>query len=583
MLLFSAHDLAQSFQGNDIFQNVDFEVEVGEKLALVGPNGCGKTSLLRIIAGIDPPFKGRLKFYASASKALLTQHLDFDRSSNLREFLEKARPFSGAKATVGEALKKFQFIGMEHQPIEELSGGEKTRLQLAGIWLSGADFLMLDEPSNHLDTENLRWLEGYIREYPGTVLLVSHDRYFLDETVQRVLELRADGVESYPGNYSDYRWAKQERFDQAEKTYFDQEKQLRKLDAAIMEQQVWSERAHNGAAKKAIANGIKKGGKEFYRAKAKKMDRRVQSTIKRLEHLKEEQIARPKAARAIDLSFTEERRAKRGILLAEGLVKRFGSRVLFDDLRFALKYGEKVGLVGPNGSGKTTLIRMIEQSLATDGGSLWLSPTLRVGSLDQEVKFLAEGRTMLEEVGSVCTDQRRVRDLLADLLLRGDAVFKPCQVLSMGERVRVALAKLLLGSYDLLLLDEPTNYLDLPSRERLEEALEAFGGSILIVSHDRYLIERVAETIWAIEDGAIKVYPGKYSEYLQRSNTAETTMRKEKADPKAEWPGLDPLELEVKKARLIGELALLDRTKNEPEYKQKEAEFLEILQQLRGG
>lgn len=581
MLLFSARDIAQSFQGNDIFEKVSFDVEVGEKLALVGPNGCGKTSLLKIIAGIDQPIRGQIKFYTSASRSLLTQHLEFASASKVREYLEQVRPISGGKATVGEVLKKFQFMSMEDQPIEQLSGGEKTRLQLAGIWLYGADFLMLDEPSNHLDTENLRWLERFIREYPGTVLLVSHDRYFLDETVQRVLELEKDGVESYPGNYSDYRRTKQERFEQAEKTYFDQEKRLRKLDAAISKQKGWAEHAHNQSAKKAIATGNKTGGKPFYRAKAKKMERRVQSTIKRLERLKEEQIARPKAARAIDLSFTEGRRANNRILLADGIDKRFGSRELFRKLQFALKYGEKIGLVGPNGSGKTTLLRMIAGLEPVSQGSLWRSPTLRIGSLDQEVKFLSEERNILDEVGSVCPDRTRVRDLLADLLLRGDGVFKPCRVLSMGERVRVALAKMLLGPFDLLLLDEPTNYLDLESREHLEEALVAFGGSIIIVSHDRYLIERVAESIWAIADGAIRAYPGSYSEYLQQMDPSDKMPNNER-EASAE-PSIDLLELEIKKARLMGELATMDRKKDEEAYLRKEAEFLEVLRQLRRG
>ncbi|MDD4802517.1 MAG: ABC-F family ATP-binding cassette domain-containing protein [Syntrophomonas sp.] len=573
MLLFSADNIAQCYGERDIFSKINFEVEAGEKLAIVGPNGVGKSSLLRIIAGIDQPAGGRLKYYASASCGLLTQSFDDTTFATVREGLEQILPTTVFQRSIGEAVKKFDFSGREDQLIQKLSGGEKTRLQLARIWLSGAELLLLDEPTNHLDTENLKWLERFVREYPGTIMLVSHDRYFLDRTVSRVLELRADGVVSYMGNYSVYHQAKLEKLARDEKTFLEQEKQARKLDQAIQEQTTWANKSHDRAARKAIEQGLKKGGKVYYRAKAKKLDSRVQNNIKRLERLEKERIMRPKTSRAIDLTFTTGLRARNGIILAEGIAKTFNKRHLFADSKFSLRYGEKVGLVGLNGSGKTTLLRIIAGLELMDTGELWRSPSLRMGYLDQEMQSLDKSRTILEEVATACPDRGRVRNLLADLLLTGEAVFKPCAVLSMGERVRVALAKLLLGTYDLLLLDEPTNYLDLESREKLEEAMEAFGGSLIMVSHDRYLMERVVDTVWAIENCQVRVYPERYSDYTKSRLYDE---------PKQKWPQADRLELEIKKARLISELSVIDRTRNEAEYLRLEKEFLETVNQLRG-
>lgn len=577
MFLFAVRDLAQSFDGREIFKGVDFGVQKGEKTALIGPNGIGKSSLLRIIAGIDQPDQGGVDFFAVVRYALLTQNSDFPVGCTVRAALERPAlkgPLPGLETgpQIGEALKKFRFGADQDRPVATLSGGEKTRLQLAKIWLSGADFLLLDEPTNHLDTENLDWLESFVRDYSGTIIMVSHDRYFLDRTVSRVLELRKDGVYSYEGNYSDYYRAKQERLARDQKNFLDQEKQARKLDQTIRELKGWAAKAHNESTRKGMACGVKFGLKEYNRAKAKKIDRQVKNNLKRLERLHEERLARPGTTPAIDLSFAAGRHAKKGIILAEGIVKTFGLRRLLENGNFSLRYGEKAGLVGANGCGKTTLLRMIAGIEPINRGCLWRSPSLRIGYLEQEMGLLGANRTALEEVIAVCADQGRVRNLLAGLLLSGETVFKPLKVLSMGERVRVALAKLLLGPYDLLLLDEPTNYLDLESREQLEQALASFGGSLILVSHDRYLQEKIVDAVWAMEEGKIRLYPGGYAGYISKRFTA---IPEEPRDQESR------LELELKKARLIGELASIDRSRNDPEYLRLEQQFLETVQKLK--
>jgi len=570
VLLFSAQNLKQTLGGGDIFNGVSFELKQGEKLALVGPNGVGKSSLLRIIAGVDEAVGGKIHYYSNVTCAFLPQFPETLPGTTVIESL--AESYTGSSLhSVGEALKKFGFNGRENQPIVNLSGGEKTRLRLAGIWNTEADLLLLDEPTNHLDIQNMDWLEAFIMEYPHTLIVVSHDRHFLDHTVKRVLELTPHGVVSYPGNYTAYHQARTAKLVQDEKTWREQAKAARKLDQAIKEQKSWAGKAHDHAAAKARQSGIK-SSKVHYRSQAKKTESRVKNNIKRLDRLREKQIDRPNYQSTIDLSFKHGTRANNAILRAEGLAKSFGTHPLFNDTSFTLNYGEKAAVIGANGTGKTTLLRMIGGWEAQDEGELWLSPSLRIGYLEQEIHSLDDKRIVLDELLSVQYDPGRVRSMLADLLLCREAVYKPCGILSMGERVRVALARLLLGTYDLLLLDEPGNYLDLPSREKLEDALQTFQGSIILVSHDRYMVERVASATWAIENRKVQVYSGTYSAYQASKQS------KNKAS--LDWE-TRRLELEIKKALLISQLSLIDRKKNEDEYRRLEDEYLETLKNLR--
>jgi len=523
--------------------------------------------LLRIFAGVDEPSAGSIEYYSDTNCALLSQTFEIQPGITVMESLELA---AGSQVhPPGEAIKRFGFAGQESRLASQLSGGEKTRLALAGIWLSEADLLLLDEPTNHLDIQNMDWLEGFILEYPGTIILVSHDRYFIDRTVKRVLELNPAGVTSYPGNYTDYQQALRTKTAQAAKSWQQQEKRSKKLRQAISEQKNWAENAHRHAVDKARQSGIK-SSKVHYRSQAKKSASRVQNNIHRLERMREEEIERPKTERTIDLSFKNKTRSSHTVLRAEGISKSFGRHLLLANGRFTLQHGEKAALIGANGTGKTTLLRMIAGLEAPDQGELWVSPSLKIAYLQQEMQTLNHEQTVLEELLTVNNDPGRVRSLLADLLLCGDAVFKPCGVLSQGERVRVALARILLGVYDLLLLDEPGNYLDLPSREKLEEALQAFTGSIILVSHDRYMLERVASSVWAINRQSIKVYPGSFSDYQAKLLAEKNPARESKSQ----------LDLEIRKSRLISQLSQVDRNRNEAEYLRLEKEFLATMRLL---
>jgi macrolide transport system ATP-binding/permease protein len=294
MLLFSGSDLSLSFGERDVFKGLNFEVKVGEKVALVGTNGVGKTSLLRIISGRLAPASGAVAFYLPVQSAFLNEEFDASPELTAAQVLRNTVERDRLNDRVGEALKKFGFAQTRERRVGSFSGGEKTRLQLACVWLKNPELLLLDEPTNHLDNLHLDWLEGFIRDYRGAVVLVSHDRYFLDRTVARVLELTPAGITSYPGNYSDYARTKRLRYEQEFKTYHDQERRARKLRRAVAELSGWGEKGHRESRCKARDEGPTMGRKEYFRAKAKKLDRRVKNNVKRLNRMLEEQITQPK-------------------------------------------------------------------------------------------------------------------------------------------------------------------------------------------------------------------------------------------------------------------------------------------------
>lgn len=568
MLLFSGEKLEKNFGEYEVFRNISFEITRLERVGIVGPNGVGKTTLLKVIAGEESPSAGLLRFFSPVSISVLNQYCPFPSALQVEQAVQNAAP-SGSPVSTEEILKKFGFANLGDRKIGDLSGGEKTRLQLACIWREPADLLLLDEPTNHLDLVQLDWLEGFIREYPGTIILVSHDRYFLDRTVSRVLELSPTGMASFPGNYTNYQRIKAEQRARDERLFAEQARQAVKLEKAITEQVQWSAKAHRESAEKARAMGRKKGGKEYLRAKAKKIDRRVNNTVKRLERLRREKITKPATMETIDLSFRDAgRRGRQSLITGWGLTKSYDGRELFDSVSLTLQPGEKIGLIGRNGSGKTTLLKILLGLEQPDSGNVWSSPALQAGYLDQEAQSLDLEKTVLTELVDVCSDPGRARKLLAGLLLQGDTVYKQCASLSMGERVRVELAKLLLGSYDLLMLDEPTNYLDLESRERLEEALNDFSGALIIVSHDRYLLERVCNKIWSLENRRLRIFPGKYSEAVASGSRPEQTTDRE----------AEKLRLGFKMADITGRLSLIDRGRNPEEYGILEAEYFLLVE-----
>jgi len=513
MMTLQVRNLRKEFANRTVLDGVSFDLAQGERVGLVGRNGCGKSTLLRILAGELAPDEGTLHWiHPGIARAYLSQEDRWDPDRPLGEQLGPVDPALLGRCGIDRALLR--------RPAGALSGGQKTRAALAKVLAGSPELLLLDEPTNHLDTEGLDWLQDVLRRYRGTVLVVSHDRYFLDQVVTRILELENGRIREYPGNYTAYARQKQAERERAEAEYREYVRKKKQLEAAIRREREWANRAHN-ARPDPTASPFQKG---FDRNSARDHMRVAKAREKRLERIK---VEKPREQERVHLSLRGGTDVARNLVLAEGLGFTYdGRRWLFRNASFYVQRGDRVAVLGPNGSGKTTLVRLLTGELKPAEGRLYVAP-VRVGYLAQELETLDPRNTVLEEAsgGNPAADQPHIRTLLACLLFRRDEVYKPVEVLSGGERVRLAVAKLLLADPDLLVLDEPTNGLDLASRERVEEALADYPGTLILVSHDRYLVQRLADCILHVADGRLEFFRGNYAEFTRRVGSWTETAR----------------------------------------------------------
>jgi ATP-binding cassette subfamily F protein 3 len=536
-------NLSKSFGDNLIFERVSFTLNRGERVGLVGPNGCGKTTLLQIILGELQPDTGSARCSpATVRFGYLAQALEYKAGqtvgqvtkaaiAGLMEAERRLERLSAQMATAqgqdleqllleyDQALDACERLGAydieartaaildgldlrdldQQAPVDNLSGGEKTRLGLARLLLSGPDLLLLDEPTNHLDIAALEWLEGFLQGFDGAVLIVSHDRTFLDRTVSTILDMDpiSHTVTTYPGNYSDYVEAKEGERAKHWAAYKDQQDFIAHLQGTI-------------AAKKGYAQSIELGTIDFAPRKiAKGIARRAIVQQRRIQRLldSEERIDRPGRTWQMKLEFLDTPSSGRDVLRLEGVTMAFDEQALFRDANLTLRAGERIALVGANGSGKTTLARIIMGELEPQAGRARLGAGVKVGYYAQEQENLDPESTPYEIIRVVAPmNQTEIRSLLHYFLFSGDEVFLPVGSLSFGERSRLALARLVAQGCNFLLLDEPINHLDIPSRSRFEQAMTAFPGTVLAIVHDRYFIERFATGLWAIQQGAIRTY-----------------------------------------------------------------------------
>lgn len=538
------HNLSKRYADTLLFEKADFVVNAGERVGLVGPNGCGKTTLLRILVGQEQADSGSVRMDCPRHRiGYLPQGLALEEGCTVGEMMRgqagdeqywlqrieeltrampSARPGQLASleheyAQALEALASATTLLPRHDieailaglglsdialdtPVAILSGGQKTRLGLARILLQDPQLLLLDEPTNHLDIGALEWLEWYLGTYRGALVLVSHDRTFLDNTISTVLEMDPETrrVTAYPGSYSAYADAKRRERQKYLQEYADQQERIARLEGAI---QQW----------KGQARRIEQETINFhYRKQAKKIARQGVIRQRRLHRMleSEELLDKPRTGWNMRLEFVNTPPSGQDVLILEGLGKAFGERALFQDVNLTLRRGERIALVGPNGAGKTTLLRIILGEQEPSAGQVRLGANVRLGYLAQEQETLDLERNALETVQRAAslseTDARR---FLHYYLFSGDDVFTPVGALSYGERARLALGLLVLQGCNLLLLDEPINHLDIPSRERFEQALADYEGTVLAVVHDRYFIGRFATGIWALRDGTVCAYP----------------------------------------------------------------------------
>ena len=574
MIDLSVRDLVKSFaQGENILNGVTFDVNTGERIGILGRNGCGKTTLFRLLCGELTPDSGEISIASGRRLGLISQipvypdgwttedvlrdahralYTIEDKLSALAERM--ASDDSPALLAEYDRLQEaFRARGgydmefernrvangldipaeMRAQPFESLSGGEKTRVNLARLILEDTDILLLDEPTNHLDLHATEWLEEYLLHFKGTVLVISHDRYFLDRIVQRSIDLTHGTAEFFSGNYSFYVVERQRRFDEQLRQYEKDQAKLKQLTEAAAKLHLWAFMGND------------------------KLHKRAFSMEKRMEKLA--QTERPTAERKLKAQFKAGEFRADEVLVTDGLTKGYGDRVLFHDLALTVTGGERIALIGDNGAGKTTFLKLLMCDETPDAGWVRRGPTVRTAYLPQIVRFQDDTRSMVDTMlyECKCTPQD-ARDRLAAFGFQGEDVFKPVSALSGGERSRLKLCMLMGSEINLLVLDEPTNHLDIASREWMEDALEDYDEALLFVSHDRYFIEKFATRIWALENGVFTDFRGTFEAYRAfcarqtvREQTEKKVERKKEAKPKR---GVSPekqlqrIEREIEKA-----------------------------------
>jgi len=555
-------NLKKTFVTQTVFENINAGVAFGEKIGLVGANGVGKSTLLKLLTGELQPDEGTVvwdKGLSSDRVGLLTQTTVFKPEETVRDHVRRSkmkllmiehelrliesRLMEASSAEIdtlmdryGALQERYESLGgySYDRDVERIlhevglpkaiwdnklataSGGQKTRAQLARLLLQQPQLLLLDEPTNHLDAETMDWLETMIAAFSGTVLIVSHDRYFLDRVATRILELRRDGVASYPGNYSAYVAQRDVERRTQQAAYNKQQAEIRHLQEQISNYRSWFHQAHEFGNRDAANVHIK----------------RSKSKERRLEVLEANKINRPTDGAAIKLQFDTADKLGNRVFQVEDVAVRFGERELYNSVHFVVERGERMALVGPNGIGKSTLLKVLTGQLEPSEGVVRCSPQVRIGYFGQEVDALDPEKTILQEVLDVDgLTQTDARTLLACFLFRGEDVFKKIGTLSQGEKCRVAFVKLYFSGSNVLVLDEPTNYLDIQSRERVEEALAHFPGTVLLVSHDRYMIQRLATGILLLEPGKITHFAGTFGEWQHRqdlrNHSSEELQRKE--------------------------------------------------------
>ena len=529
MIDISVSNLVKEFEvGTKILDGLTFQVDTGERVGLLGPNGCGKTTLLRILTGAMDYDEGEVMIAPGKRMGLISQipvypagytvedvlatafeplrKMEEELARLTREMASGTDPalmsrydkLTAAYETAGgyETDTRINKVcnglsipqAMREQLFESLSGGEKTRVNLARLILEDTDILLLDEPTNHLDLRATEWLEEYLGKFKGTVLTVSHDRYFLDSVVDRIIEIKVGKAEFYSGNYSFYAVEKERRYEEQLRQYEKEQAKIEQLEKAAEQLRIW---AYSGNDK---------------------IFKRAQSMEKRIERMRT--ADRPKKERKMEVRFGEREFRGDEVLTIKGLTKAFGGRTLFSGLGLEVAGGERIALIGDNGSGKTTLLKMILGEEVPDGGKVRMGPTVKVGYLPQHVHFDHPERSLVDTLiyAQDCTAQS-ARNRLAAFKFRGEDVFKPVSALSGGEQSRLRLCMLMDEKINLLVLDEPTNHLDIQSREWIEEAVEEYEGNLLFVSHDRYFIDRFATRVWVLEDGQVTDFRGSYGEY----------------------------------------------------------------------
>ena len=552
MIDISVTDLVKSFDlEKKILDGVSFQIDTGERVGLLGKNGAGKSTLFNILTGELDYDSGQVLIAPGRRVGLISQipvypagytvedvlRSAFQRTTALKEEMDRlTRQMEQGDSDpqtlrrYGELTARFEGLGgydtdtavnkvsnglsidgdMRQRLFDQLSGGEKTRVNLGRLILEDTDILLLDEPTNHLDLQATEWLEEYIRSFRGTVVTISHDRYFLDRTVTRIIEILDGKAEFYSGNYSFYAIEKERRYQERMKQYLKEQAKIQQLEKAAEQMHLWAFMGNDALHKRAF------------------------SMEKRIERMRT--VSKPTKARKMDARFASREFRGDEVLQLKGVSKSFGDRTLFSDVYLRVEGGERIAFLGENGTGKTTLLNMIAGAEPAGSGIIRMGPAIRAAYLPQIIHFDHPERSLLD---TMLYEKRNItpqtaRNRLAAYQFQGEDVFKSVSVLSGGELSRLRLCMLMDEEINFLILDEPTNHLDIASREWIEEAVEAFDGTLLFVSHDRYFINRFATRVWELSDGTINDYPMGFAQYraakAEEKKPAPAPAQKKKQD-----------------------------------------------------
>ena len=548
-MILTCQNIKMSFLDETLFQDVSFQVREHEKVALVGPNGCGKSTLLKIITSELSPTEGSVFFGKDVSVGYLAQYQDVSSKESiynhvlhanqkildmeveltsleksmeglektelekvLNEYHKKNHTFDllGGNSYRSEVVGVLKGLGFSEDEFEkklnELSGGQKTRVNLARLLMQKPDFLILDEPINHLDLAAIEWLEGFLQNYKGAVLIVAHDRFFLDHIVETVIDMSFKTAKVYKGNYSAFSQQKREYMITRQREYENQQKEI--------------------AHQKAVIDKLKSYNRE-------KSVKRAESREKKLEKMEmvEKLVEQDTSMR---ISLEPDTVSGKDVLSMSHLKKSFGEKTLFEDISFEIHRGEHVALIGDNGTGKTTILKILNEIYQPDAGVVKVGTGVTMSYYDQEQQELNEENTLFEELQNAYSDlnNTKIRNVLAAFLFTKDDAFKKIKSLSGGERGRISLAKLMLSGANFLVLDEPTNHLDMDSKDILENAIKSYSGTVFYVSHDRYFINQTATRILELRDGQLFQYLGNYDYYLSKKDERVYQSEVEKKDDK---------------------------------------------------
>ncbi len=508
-------DITKSYGDKQILNKINLDINGGDKIGIVGDNGSGKSTLIKVIMGIEEPDFGKIEISAKDTIGYLKQtteyslndFMDVSDENNISDFLQ-----------LFSELNINKNIDFSPERLTNLSGGEKTKIALSQILASNPSILVLDEPTNHVDIESVDWLVNRINNYNGTVIVVSHDRYFLNETVSKIIELEDGNAKVYYGNYDDYQNEKKREKIALKEKYEQEQKQQKKIEREINTLRQWSEKGEREAGKQggSRSDAKVKGVKDYHQVKAAKLARSSKQKRTRLEQMKKDFIEKPKDKKDIKFEFSNSKIGSKVLIRVNDLSKSFDGNTIFKDVNLEVNANEKIGLIGSNGSGKSTFIKIIMGIEQATSGEIWKTSSLKVAYLSQDVFDLDDSKTIIEMANQY--DSIKKQFFFSNLVNMGfnrDLFNNKIKTLSLGQRMRIKLTKIILDDYNLLVLDEPTNHLDLANKIELENALINFPGTIIMASHDKYLLSKVTNKIFVFENNSIIRKEYSYKEYME--------------------------------------------------------------------